>query len=70
MMFKKLLSGAVLSSVFLVAVAVHAQRPRYFSSSRKTVQPSQARCIWSSAWKAWGSRRPAIRIRRKATTMC
>jgi hypothetical protein len=30
MMFKKLLSGAVLSSVFLVAVAVHAQQPRVF----------------------------------------
>jgi len=30
MMFKKLLSGAVLSSVFLVAVAVHAQQARVF----------------------------------------
>jgi hypothetical protein len=30
MMFKKLLSGAVLSSVFLVAVAAHAQQARVF----------------------------------------
>ena len=41
------------------------QKRACFSWSLKTARPSQARCTWCSAWKAWDSRRLAIQTPNK-----
>ena len=49
MMFKKLLSGAVLSSVFLVAAAAHAQQARVFF-----VEPKDGATVTSPVHMVFG----------------